>query len=203
MKDQKSNSTLLESTKMTSRTSLCDHCSGIFLQVNTLRIIASKPGLQYRRKKCSMIQTALDGCALCRELLCMPYDYKWKEAGVKKPIFVRGFDDRRSWPINLWASTAQNQGARLASTVLARIRDPSFVFQWKGSLSSSGFIKVVRRQTPGCQRSLVLEAAVASGMVRILNNFSSLTLIPQMTPRLLSYPISLLTATSHAIERIN
>jgi hypothetical protein len=76
MDDTPRSSTLVDQTGNLHDGPLCKDCYQIFMQPDTFKMLASKEGLRHSREKSSMAQSALDGCPLCRELLCIPFEFE-------------------------------------------------------------------------------------------------------------------------------
>jgi hypothetical protein len=138
-------------------TTLCNHCEGLFSHPDIVQTLASTVGLRYRRKRSSMALAALEGCLLCRELLCMPYLTTDGVIGG-----VRTYS-ARNWPAYVWSDLTRKHRAGSLSGMfkgsLAQLRDPQFHFQWTGDLNSSFFIEVARDQTGHKQKRLLFEVS--------------------------------------------
>ncbi|CZR53557.1 uncharacterized protein PAC_03436 [Phialocephala subalpina] len=89
-------------------TLLCSDCQVLFTNQKTFSELKSKPGLHFTRSRKSTLRNAIDGCRLCQELLCIPYneisDY-WervaREQGWNKATSLQ---KSRGWPIEPWKS---------------------------------------------------------------------------------------------------
>jgi hypothetical protein len=149
--------TYLEDSHALARTSLCSYCQSNFIRPQTLQLLASKTGLYYTRKKSSILRTAIDGCRLCRELLCMP---KYTKVNGEKIIPPFSYT-RHRWPLQTWEDDLQKlTGQRPLSMIFSR--DRTLHFCWKGNPQFQRYLEVSR-----LQNALLFEIAVAYGMLQI------------------------------------
>ncbi|KAE8447354.1 hypothetical protein EG329_010912 [Mollisiaceae sp. DMI_Dod_QoI] len=88
-------------------TLLCSNCQSLFSTSKTFEELKSKPGLRFTKGRRNTLRNAVDGCRLCRELLCIPYNSvseyweRWeRERGLKgdSAEMIRG------WPVEVWRS---------------------------------------------------------------------------------------------------
>jgi hypothetical protein len=86
---------------------LCEHCREIFAHKNTYKHLASPAGLNYKRLGRSFLWSALDGCRLCRELLCMPYDYRPNGFMHIRPNIFEDPLRPVEWPMKMWAAVRE------------------------------------------------------------------------------------------------
>lgn len=89
-------------------TLLCSNCQDLFTTQNTYTVLKSKPGFHFTRSRKCTLQNAVDGCRLCQELLCIPYNdvsEYWekieREQGWNKEMSL---EKSRGWPVELWKS---------------------------------------------------------------------------------------------------
>jgi hypothetical protein len=113
-----------------ARTSqVCDECKQIFKKRNKSEY--SKHGrFHFYRLRQSMAASALAGCPMCRELLCIPYDFR-------PTIFERllspkkDFYDRKSstWPLQRWEKWAKSSKSWSLSALPTLSRRLEFVVE--------------------------------------------------------------------------
>lgn len=117
----------------------CDACSGIFTRQNAIELLKSEDGLEYRRKHASMLTTALEGCIMCRELLCNG-SVNWKDPDTGKYRLIQENDADtttiKRWPILLWEHEKRKQ----LSSPFSRAFDTEHRFRFHGDVASKNFI---------------------------------------------------------------
>lgn len=144
---------------------LCEFCEKIFENRFSHHNLISSSGVGYRRRLSCMLGTALDGCALCRELLCMPFGMKWAKSWKSNPVNVRELYGRydtcgtsRQWPISQWRSKFHKLSNKsllsLFLILVTALRDPVLCFYIRGNVVSQHTIKVTRCCLLRCARSL-------------------------------------------------
>lgn len=148
--------------------SLCEHCMNIFMQKAVHQTLAKWAGLEYRRRFIDMLRSALNGCPLCRELLCMPYNYKPEDHRMNG----RGhsfYDRPISWPWVSWASAVDMHESRKASTAYSRLlggfTNPELRFLLKGDVQRHHYIDVTRHQRLRFREKLTFEVSAQTGTV--------------------------------------
>lgn len=89
-------------------TLLCSDCQNLFTTPKTFTVLKSKPGFHFTRSRKCTLRNAVDGCRLCQELLCIPYNdvsEYWekveREQGWNKQTSL---EKSKGWPIELWKS---------------------------------------------------------------------------------------------------
>ena len=159
---------------------LCDCCRCLFLQPDILQVLASAKGLDDRRKRSNMINSAVAGCMLCRELLCMPFGYKATEPSAADGTYVRTHESSESsdnvyasvkspyeWPCSLWEATIKKHGSRKPSPWSVKMAwspdDPTFRFNWK-SVPGRNYFKVTRHQMLYPSKELLMEVSTNASM---------------------------------------
>jgi len=115
---------------MSSISSPCKHCKDVFMRPGTLDLLSSERGLEYHRDEYSMISTALNGCLLCRELLCMP----WNKGRMYAP-------NERTWPIEKWEKRKDACQSNLQPSAGS---DTFLPFWWKGDPRTEHFVWVAQ-----------------------------------------------------------
>ena len=129
--------------------SLCHDCDVIFRSKSASQALSSICGLQYKRRRVSLIHSALNGCVLCRELLCMTYS-----PGLNPPV-------------EFWASVLEKHDSRLLSSpyrkLLARLYDTQVRFCLRGDLGKEYFINVSRYQALHSRKRTKFEVSTRAG----------------------------------------
>jgi hypothetical protein len=117
--------------ELANNSPLCELCKDIFSHRDTVNILASKEGLQFKRKIPSMITSALEGCPMCRELLCMPYDgsnkhpsYRRRNPGVPEA----------EWPLAAWRDLTSSP------KYLPSFLTPKLHFVIRGNITRQNYI---------------------------------------------------------------
>ena len=130
--------------------SLCHECDLIFFSKPASEVLSSIHGLQYKRRRVSLINSALNGCCLlCRGLLCMTY--------------IHGLYP----PVEFWASVLEKHESRLLSfsyrKLLWRLYDTQVRFSLRGDLGKEYFIKVSRYQALHSRKRTKFEVSTCAG----------------------------------------
>jgi hypothetical protein len=159
---------------------VCETCESIFLQETTCQLLASHGGLRFTRNRTSMLRSALDGCPLCRELLCMPYGYRahtWLTMSPEVRDYFKTssyyWQDKWShpkWPLGDWASRAAKAESPSSLSFLrlppqfARILESRLHFTIRGDVSRKNFVRITRNQRFRFPKSLLFEVSALSSM---------------------------------------
>lgn len=152
-----------EEGKSQPQCTLCKYCTALFSQPNSLPLLVSPNGLEQRRKRSCMVETALDGCNLCREMLCIPWESKYKKPGFKQPVLVRQSNCPHDWPLSLWESMKRNQETRpRLMQILTGYFEQTLLFNWK-PVGSLGDVTLCQYQRFRRTRSLHIQMSIEFG----------------------------------------
>jgi hypothetical protein len=142
----------------TTTCQLCESCKTIFMDKTTYKRLASRQGVAFERHRKSMARTALDGCRLCRQLLCMPSEYEYRSVYSG---WTRDANYSR-WPLQDWESAVKE------STTSSK----EFRFRLRGNLSYQHYIEVTRRRCRkfSSSKKLLFEVSTREGMLKGISN---------------------------------
>jgi hypothetical protein len=93
-----------------ARTSqVCDDCKQIFSKTNQAEH-NEYGNFSFDRLRQSMAASALAGCPMCRELLCIPYDFRPPTSFERLLGSKKKFYDRKNstWPLQQWEKWAKS-----------------------------------------------------------------------------------------------
>ncbi|KAF2664889.1 HET-domain-containing protein [Microthyrium microscopicum] len=87
---------------------LCEECKQLFLGPNVTALLRgpSEDALRIKRGNVSMLRSAVNGCNLCRELLCMPFNFKYQGQKIREES---GASYIANWPIGPWQNRLRRQ----------------------------------------------------------------------------------------------
>jgi hypothetical protein len=147
---------------MSHETSLCETCSQLFTPPTTLARLASFRGLKYYKKRSDFLRSAIDGCRLCRELLCIPYYHPTRKR--RQGLLPKGADT--DWPLEHWTlclTKLENQLSNIGRfQLLSRLFNPFLHFRISGDVKKQSIVQVKRhRFLPG--KKLYPEMTTPSG----------------------------------------
>jgi len=131
---------------------ICSSCAAIFSSPTAITELVSERGLEYIRERNSLLRSALAGCKLCRELLCIPHSYTYPNDRpdpsdrYSTNIDVRSISDDnfRSWPLAFWGAALAVNGEVLGES--SWLHDLSsngvYGFYFRGKPSTKSYIEV-------------------------------------------------------------
>jgi hypothetical protein len=137
----------------------CEKCKNIFTSQNTAGLLKSQKCLEVERLRRNMAASALKGCPLCRELLCMPYFYDHYTARpnyqYQRKSILNG--KQSVWPLKKWAKWASSQ-----RHVIFRFLAPKLRFVFRGDLYRQSFLTAscLNLNSPG---DLIFQATTKDG----------------------------------------
>lgn len=146
-----------------NESTICECCSDIFAQKQTIAILATKKGLQFKRTRHSMQSSALDGCVMCRDLLCIPYSCRSSITEARHYQRRTVSEHEPKWPLDWWRESVSSK-PRLPAFIIPKLR-----FTIQGDITKKTYFTVSCSDIP---ESLDFEVASEYGMIFRIHHLS-------------------------------